>query len=72
MARDAGFRIVDLSGLYGDLDRERLVVAPWDAHPNAEAHRLIAELLYERLRAADGIGIWRETASAAAPAPNTP
>jgi len=72
MARDAGFRIVDLSGLYGDRDRERLVVAPWDAHPNAEAHRLIAELLYERLRATDGIGIWRETASAAAPAPNTP
>ena len=54
----AGFRIVDLTGLYGDLDREKLAVAPWDSHPNKEAHQLIAEMLYERLKAADELGIW--------------
>lgn len=59
MARDAGFRIVDLTGVYGDMDRTRLVVAPWDAHPNERAHELIAAMLYERLEAAEGLGLFR-------------
>ncbi len=61
MASKAGFRIVDLTGLYGDHDREKLSVAPWDSHPNEEAHKLIAEMLYERLKAADELGIWSRT-----------
>jgi hypothetical protein len=62
MARHAGFRIVDLTGLYGDMNRDELVVAPWDAHPNERAHELIAAMLYERLKSTEELGLWHGAA----------
>ena len=49
-ARTAGFTVVDLSNVYADRDVEQLTVAAWDNHPNARAHRLIADRLYQELR----------------------
>jgi hypothetical protein len=64
-ARQAGFRIIDLTGVYGDVDRSEIAVAPWDSHPNALGHRMVAEMLYERLKETEELGLWSK-----APPPN--
>ncbi len=48
-AREAGFVAVDLSDVYGDRRGEDLQLAAWNAHPNVEAHKLIADALYRAL-----------------------
>lgn len=50
LAAEAGFNVLDLSGVYDGYDWRTLLVAPWDKHPNATGHRLIAEKLYEVLQ----------------------
>ena len=51
IARGVGFTVLDLSDFYANLpDRKSLQIAPWDTHPNAKAHRMIADALYQRLR----------------------
>lgn len=50
MAEEAGFLILDLYDVYNGRDHSTLRVAPWDNHPNARAHRLIADRIYEELR----------------------
>lgn len=47
----AGLPLFDLFGVYATADRAALRVAPWDDHPNAEGHRLIAERFYDDLTA---------------------
>ena len=49
LARQAGFEVLDLSRAYSDRD-ESLALVPWDWHPNAEGHRLLAEAFCEKLR----------------------
>ena len=50
LAREAGFEVIDLHGIYkGVTNITQLWVARWDHHPNAEAHRLIAAGLHDRL-----------------------
>jgi hypothetical protein len=44
-----GIPLIDLIGIFPEADRPRLRVAPWDDHPNAEAHRLIAARFYDHL-----------------------
>ncbi|MFN0179887.1 MAG: SGNH/GDSL hydrolase family protein [Gemmatimonadales bacterium] len=51
LAREAGFATVDLSTVYDGPPLEEIVVAPYDFHPNQRGHRIIADLLYEQLRA---------------------
>lgn len=51
VAEEAGFIVLDLSDAYDNQDLESIVVAYWDKHPNAKGHSLIAEHLYEALRA---------------------
>lgn len=50
LARDAGFEIIDLTGLYAGRRWGELRLTPWDPHPNALAHRLIAEAIERHLR----------------------
>lgn len=51
MADEAGFRTIPLFDVYSaTLDRSALMVAPWDAHPNADGHRLVAAALEPQLR----------------------
>jgi hypothetical protein len=50
LAKEAGFTIIDLSGVYGTHEPHSLWIARWDHHPNALGHRLIADRLYEVLR----------------------
>jgi hypothetical protein len=51
-ARDAGFQVIDLSDVYRGHEIATLRLAPWDDHPNALGHRLVAERLYRELAAA--------------------
>ena len=48
-AEAAGFEVASLLHVYDGHAPESLAVAPWDNHPNAQAHRLIADRLYERI-----------------------
>lgn len=49
LADEAGFVVLDLSDVYDHQDLKSLWVAEWDAHPNAQGHKLIAGRLYEEL-----------------------
>lgn len=49
LATEAGFTVISLDGIYDGIGIERLRLSEWDDHPNAEAHRLIAERLYQEL-----------------------
>jgi hypothetical protein len=50
MAKNAGFVTMILpTSIYKNETADKLGVAPWDAHPNAYGHELLAEGIYERL-----------------------
>jgi hypothetical protein len=55
-ADGAGFRVVSLRGVYDGHTRSEITVAPWDAHPNGLGHRLVAELLHQKLREIGALG----------------
>jgi len=48
-ATAAGMPVIDLTRVYPPALEESLRLAPWDNHPNAEAHRLLAEALRDEL-----------------------
>lgn len=50
LAKALGFTVVDISDAFEKHSVEALRVAEWDMHPNAEAHRLLAERLYQALQ----------------------
>jgi len=45
----AGIPLIDLFNVFPEAERPALRVAPWDDHPNATGHRMIADLLYRDL-----------------------
>ncbi|MDH4064595.1 MAG: hypothetical protein OEW19_09350, partial [Acidobacteriota bacterium] len=47
----AGLEVFDLFDVFPEARRPALRVAPWDDHPNAEGHRLIADRLVVELKA---------------------
>jgi hypothetical protein len=49
LAAEQGVLAFDLMHLYDGLDLSALRVAPWDNHPNAIGHRMIADGLYSQL-----------------------
>ena len=51
LAAEAGFPVLDLSGVFHHRGRENLWIAENDSHPNALGSRLVADKLYELLRA---------------------
>ncbi len=46
--------ILSLEHAYGELRQAELSVAPWDEHPNVEAHRRLADELIREMLKADG------------------
>jgi D-alanyl-lipoteichoic acid acyltransferase DltB (MBOAT superfamily) len=50
LAREHGFLVLDLSGIYDGYDTTLIQIADWDRHPNPIGHRLIADRLYELIR----------------------
>lgn len=54
IAGKAGLTVIDLKGVYGDpQERNNLKLAPWDWHPNAKGHELLARRIYEDLMELD-------------------
>jgi D-alanyl-lipoteichoic acid acyltransferase DltB (MBOAT superfamily) len=51
IAREAGFTVLDLRAAYDGVELKSLWIAPWDSHPDATGHRLLADQLYEALKA---------------------
>jgi hypothetical protein len=49
-AEKAGFTILNLADAYSGRARKGLYLSPWDTHPNAMGHRLLAERLYDLVR----------------------
>jgi len=47
----AGLPLFDLFDVFPEPQRPALRVAPWDDHPNAEGHRMVADRLVPELRA---------------------
>ena len=61
-AAAAGFEMESLLDVYDGHDPQSLAVASWDDHPNARAHRLIADRLYQRICSEERwLARWRET-----------
>jgi hypothetical protein len=50
LAREAGFEVIDLDDVFARETPASLRVAPWDEHPNARGHRLVADRLYSEIR----------------------
>jgi hypothetical protein len=68
LATEAGFVVLDLGDVYANQDINTVRLAEWDNHPNATAHRLIADRLYEELREhADTLFVRPVDAAIAAP-----
>lgn len=55
VARSEGFVVLDLFDVFDGMDHDELRVAPWDDHPNALAHQLIADRLYDEIRARESL-----------------
>lgn len=50
-AAEYGFTPFDLADTFDRIPaQESLAIAPWDGHPNAKGHRMLADRLYEELR----------------------
>jgi hypothetical protein len=49
LAREAGFAILDLDGVYADVDLDSIRFGAWDRHPDGAGHRLLAEHVYRGL-----------------------
>ena len=47
MAKQAGFIAISLDDIYQGHQVRELLIVPWDGHPNALGHRLIADRLYK-------------------------
>jgi hypothetical protein len=50
LAQAAGFKIIDLKGVYSGRNWWELILSEWDAHPTAEGHRIVADRLFRELR----------------------
>jgi len=51
---DEGFIIIEMDDVYGDVE-ERLLIAPWDRHPNRVGHQLLADRFFEELMKKDSV-----------------
>lgn len=49
LARQAGFTVLDLTQAYGTDQLKSLWITPWDNHPNAAGHHMLADRMYEQL-----------------------
>jgi D-alanyl-lipoteichoic acid acyltransferase DltB (MBOAT superfamily) len=49
LARSVGFSTLNLHDVYGENDLTSLWTSPWDHHPNARAHSMIAERMFHEL-----------------------
>lgn len=64
MAKDAGFVTMVLPyALYKNEPAEKLEIAPWDAHPNAYGHQLLADGIYQTMMQTKELTLFSRTGS---------
>jgi D-alanyl-lipoteichoic acid acyltransferase DltB (MBOAT superfamily) len=51
LAREAGFVVINFEDIYKGLEINTVRLAEWDEHPNVRGHQLVAEHLFEQMRA---------------------
>jgi len=61
-ARDAGFIVYDVSGIYDDRAVEELTMSQWDLHPNAEGHEIMARAVMKLMGEDERLGFEAPTA----------
>ena len=66
IARESGFATLSLADAYAAAPWSSLVIAAWDHHPNATAHAMLADALFQAIRSSDPPGL-RYLASNAKP-----
>jgi hypothetical protein len=54
-----GMVTISVEGVFDGQDIKHLIIAPWDFHPNATGHRMIADQLYTELMKAGGAELLR-------------
>jgi hypothetical protein len=67
-AQESGFTVLNIDDVFTGRDARELTVAPWDYHPNAKAHALIADRLFAELTARPEL-LSRATSASTAPPP---
>lgn len=72
LARKAGFAVIDLESVFAGVPPDMLKVAPWDAHPNALGHKMIADALFAALAAQEGSLLGRAGAASMKTRENSP
>lgn len=50
LAREEGMAVIDLLDVYEGVDLAELRLAPWDGHPNAQGHAMLADGLHDGIR----------------------
>ena len=50
IAKKQGFITFNIHDVFDQFNKEELTIAPWDYHPNAKGHQLIAQRLFEEFR----------------------
>ena len=50
LAQEAGFTVIDFKDIFDGHEHAKLQLEPWDTHPNAMGHKLMATRLEEGLR----------------------
>ncbi|MDF1672838.1 MAG: SGNH/GDSL hydrolase family protein, partial [Vicingaceae bacterium] len=48
-AMQYGFYVIDLVGIYDDIDVKTIQLSDWDSHPNEKGHQLIANKLFDEI-----------------------
>ena len=51
IAETSGFTVISLEDVFDGMDITKLRLAEWDHHPNSRAHQVIADRLFEGMRA---------------------
>jgi hypothetical protein len=68
LARSVGFQTINLYDVYGANELTSLWTSPWDHHPNAQAHRMIADRLFQEITTRPELNLPLGAGAASAPA----
>ena len=69
IARETGMVVIDMSDAYGTIDKKTIWITPWDSHPDARGHAMLAEAFYNGLKTQLHVGA-PAVDTGAAPAPS--
>lgn len=57
----AGLTVIPTEKFYRDYDKQRMIVSPWEGHPNAQAHKIFADFFVMHLEHRSDLERYRTT-----------